>query len=286
LLCRINSIDDSSATHHGNVFKSGAQNRRDRRKRLVQLRANPAANSSPQAILPSTTPSLPPPSCIGKLEIFFKSVLGQGSHGTIVYKGRLENRDVAVKRLLREFTEVADKEIDLLIRSDEHSSVVRYFAKEFDGNFVYLALELCDCNLRQLVENNMWATYNIPTHGHPARPNLQGDAGMHVKRALQQLVDGVVYLHRLGIVHRDLKPLNVLVSSRMRLKISDMGLARKLEQDQSSFETVAGGSFGWRAAEQILGKKCNKSVDVFTIGCLLCVDSRFSPRLSFTHMKC
>jgi serine/threonine-protein kinase/endoribonuclease IRE1 len=187
-----------------------------------------------------------------------------------VYKGRLEHRDVAVKRLLREFTEVADKEIDLLIRSDEHSSVVRYFAKEFDGNFVYLALELCDCNLRQLVEFDKWSTYNIPTVGHPPRPNLQGHAGAQVKRALQQLVDGVVYLHRLGIVHRDLKPLNVLVSSRMRLKISDMGLARKLEQDQSSFETVAGGSFGWRAKEQILGKKCNKSVDVFTIGCLLC----------------
>ena len=65
----------------------------------------------------------------------------------------------------------------------------------------------------------------------------------------------------------------------MRLKISDMGLARKLEQDQSSFETVAGGSFGWRASEQILGKKCNKSVDVFTIGCLLCADNLFLDRL-------
>ena len=255
----------------GIVVKTAAMNRRERRKRLQKLKESA---TQPTAVLPSSTSSLPPPSCIGKLEIFFKSVLGQGSHGTIVYKGRLENRDVAVKRLLREFTEVADKEIDLLIRSDEHSSVVRYFAKEFDGNFVYLALELCDCNLRQLVENNMWATYNIPTTGSPPRPCLQGDAGSQVKRALQQLVDGVVYLHRLGIVHRDLKPLNVLVSSRMRLKISDMGLARKLEQDQSSFETVAGGSFGWRASEQILGKKCNKSVDVFTIGCLLCAYSQ------------
>jgi serine/threonine-protein kinase/endoribonuclease IRE1 len=256
----------------GFVVKTAAMNRRDRRKRLQKLKEE--GSSLPKAILPSTAPSVAPPSCIGKLEIFFKSVLGQGSHGTIVYKGRLENRDVAVKRLLREFTEVADKEIDLLIRSDEHSSVVRYFAKEFDGNFVYLALELCDCNLRQLVENNMWAAYNIPATGSPPRPCLQGDAGGQVKRALQQLVDGVVYLHRLGIVHRDLKPLNVLVSSRMRLKISDMGLARKLEQDQSSFETVAGGSFGWRASEQILGKKCNKSVDVFTIGCLLCAHSQ------------
>ena len=260
------------AASRDGTFKTPAQVRRERRKRLVLLRSNPTSkNMPPQAVLPSTAPSLPPPSRIGKLEIFFKNVLGQGSHGTIVYKGRLENRDVAVKRLLREFTEVADKEIDLLIRSDEHSSVVRYFAKEFDGNFVYLALELCDCNLRQLVENNMWAVYNIPATGHPPRPCLQGDAGIQVKRALQHLVDGVVYLHRLGIVHRDLKPLNVLVSSRMRLKISDMGLARKLEQDQSSFETVAGGSFGWRASEQILGRKCNKSVDVFTIGCLLCV---------------
>lgn len=46
------------------------------------------------------------------------TVLGYGSHGTIVYKGLLEGRRVAVKRMLTEFHARADREIRLLIESD------------------------------------------------------------------------------------------------------------------------------------------------------------------------
>ena len=41
----------------------------------------------------------------------------------------------------------------------------------------------------------------------------------------------------------------------MQLKISDMGLSKRLEGEQSSFETLAG-TWGWRAPEQILGDRC------------------------------
>lgn len=43
-------------------------------------------------------------------------------------------------------------EIDLLIKADAHPSVVRYFAKEEDGDFVYLALELCETSLAALLD--------------------------------------------------------------------------------------------------------------------------------------
>lgn len=95
------------------------------------------------------------------------------------------------------------------------------------------------------------------------------DGGRLVKGALAQLVSGIVHLHELGIVHRDLKPANVLVGSRLKFKISDMGLSKKLEMDQSSFETQSSGSFGWRAAEVIHGTRCGRSVDVFALGCVM-----------------
>lgn len=46
------------------------------------------------------------------------NVLGYGSHGTVVYKGLLEGRPVAVKRMLTDFHARADREISLLIESD------------------------------------------------------------------------------------------------------------------------------------------------------------------------
>ena len=50
-----------------------------------------------------------------------------------------------------------------------------------------------------------------------------------MRQALGDLVSGVSFLHALGIVHRDLKPLNILVTQGGQLKISDMGLSKRLE---------------------------------------------------------
>ena len=78
-------------------------------------------------------------------------ILGYGGHGTIVYKGVVDKRQVAVKRLLSMYHTSADREISLLIESDGHPNVVRYFLKEIRGDFVYLALELCDMSLNDLI---------------------------------------------------------------------------------------------------------------------------------------
>ncbi len=53
--------------------------------------------------------------------------------------------------------------------------------------------------------------------------------GFKMRQALGDLVSGVSFLHALGIVHRDLKPLNILVTQAGQLKISDMGLSKRLE---------------------------------------------------------
>jgi hypothetical protein len=84
---------------------------------------------------------------IGSLVIHEK-VLGYGSHGTVVFKGSLNGRPVAVKRMLSQFNRSAEREISLLIRSDGHPNVVRYFFKEQKSDFVYLALQLCQMSLK------------------------------------------------------------------------------------------------------------------------------------------
>jgi len=236
---------------------------------------------------------------VGRLRVHTGSILGHGSQGTIVYVGELDGRKVAVKRLLSTFVDVALGEVDLLMKADAHPNITRYFAKEEDGDFIYLALELCDTSLASHVEEHSnanssdisaefcrrqeeGAAQQEPVSS-PSESNVNKSTGardvcvgsaqgwMEVDRAQQllaDLLDGVSFLHSMGIVHRDLKPGNVLLTAAGRIKISDMGFSKRLDNGQSSFDTVHAGTMGWRAPELLLKQRCTKSVDIFAVGCI------------------
>lgn len=88
---------------------------------------------------------------IGKLTVT-QRILGYGSHGTIVFRGSMDKRPAAIKRVLSAFYCLAEREISLLLDSDGHTNVLRYYAKEQHGEFVYLALELCSMTLADIIE--------------------------------------------------------------------------------------------------------------------------------------
>lgn len=192
---------------------------------------------------------------IGHLQLDTLHVLGRGSHGTIVYKGSFGGREVAVKRMLLDFYDIASHEVRLLQESDGHPNVVRYYDRESAGDFLYIALELCPASLEEVVQK----PDNYPT--------LVGPNGLDMPDVLKQITLGVQYLHSLKIVHRDIKPQNILVSATKmvlsnpsavqppRLLISDFGLCKKLEGDQNSFRATtahAAGTSGWRAPELLV----------------------------------
>ncbi len=103
-----------------------------------------------------------------------------GSHGTLVYDGLLDGkRPIAVKRLLVAFVEAAKQEIALLIASDLHANVLRYYAFEQDGDFVYVALERCHSSFGALIDghceeavvperyhDHVWADVVSPPHAN------------------------------------------------------------------------------------------------------------------------
>lgn len=248
--------------------------------------------------------------------IISDKILGYGSHGTVVFEGTFENRPVAVKRMLLDFYDIANHEVRLLQESDDHPNVIRYFCSQSSESekFLYIALELCLCTLEDIIEKPQ----KVADLSIPKRNDI-----------LYQLASGLHYLHSLKIVHRDIKPQNILVANvkkpshlkkeaialeqiqyenNVRLLISDFGLCKKLEHDQSSFRATtqhaASGTSGWRAPELLLnhdlleispdsissvhsngltsstsaassstlytsgGKRLTKAIDIFSLGCV------------------
>ena len=78
--------------------------------------------------------------------------------------------------------------------------------------------------------------------------------------------------HRAGIVHRDLKPANILFSADGVPKITDFGLAKKLEEDEGHTHTgQVMGTPSYMAPEQARGdtKSAGPPADIYSLGAIL-----------------
>ncbi|KAJ0693771.1 putative protein kinase IRE1 family [Helianthus annuus] len=202
---------------------------------------------------------------IGKLVVSGKEI-AKGSNGTVVFEGIYEGRKVAVKRLVKAHHDVASKEIQNLLVSDQHPNIVRLYGCEYDRDFVYLSLERCDCSLYDLIKYKMYSK-----SFQPCRPN--GYPSADLLKLVRDIVVGLVHLHDLGIIHRDLKPHNVLIvkGKRLSCKLSDMGISKRLVADVSSLgpNATGSGSSGWQAPEQLCHGRQTRAMDMFSFACVL-----------------
>ena len=70
---------------------------------------------------------------MGNIEVDTDKQLGTGSNGTLVFAGRFDGRDVAVKRMLIQFYDIASQETRLLRESDDHPNGKQRWCSEVSG---------------------------------------------------------------------------------------------------------------------------------------------------------
>ncbi|MCO5584951.1 hypothetical protein L7F22_038883 [Adiantum nelumboides] len=91
-----------------------------------------------------------------------------------------------------------------------------------------------------------------------------------IKSFLQQILNGLNYLHGRGILHRDLKADNLLVDFNGIVKISDFGTVRKSEDIYGNVASMSmQGSIFWMAPEVLSRAGYSAKVDIWSLGCVV-----------------
>jgi eukaryotic-like serine/threonine-protein kinase len=97
----------------------------------------------------------------------------------------------------------------------------------------------------------------------PLPPREAADLTMQVAEAMH-------YAHDKGVIHRDLKPGNVLLDLQGRPKVTDFGLAKKLQGDSGLTQTgQVMGTPSYMPPEQAEGKEVGPLADVYSLGAVL-----------------
>ncbi|XP_034070469.1 receptor tyrosine-protein kinase erbB-2 isoform X2 [Gymnodraco acuticeps] len=185
-------------------------------------------------------------------------VLGAGAFGT-VYKGvwapEGENVKIPVAiKVLRENTSPkANKEI-----LDE-----AYVMAGVASPYVCRLLGICLTSTVQLVTQLM--PYGCLLDY--VRENKDRIGSQFLLNWCVQIAKGMSYLEEVRLVHRDLAARNVLVKNPNHVKITDFGLARLLDIDETEYHADGGKvPIKWMALESILHRKFTHQSDVWSYG--------------------
>lgn len=153
--------------------------------------------------------------------IQFGGVIGRGGMG-VVHHATWNNQKVAIKSL--PLDSALNKETQILF-SLHHENIVRVLAFSNDNEVLqhYLVMKYYPHSLDKFVfQAGKWSS--------PENWRI---------RCLKETATGLDFLHRKNVLHLDLKPHNILVDENWHVVLSDFGLSRVMQTQQTHQTTVS-----------------------------------------------
>ncbi|CAN0891256.1 Probable LRR receptor-like serine/threonine-protein kinase At1g53430 [Linum grandiflorum] len=187
--------------------------------------------------------------------------IGEGGFGP-VYKGMLSDGGVIAVKQLSSKSKQGNREFVNeigMISALQHPNLVKLYGCCIEGNQLLLVYEY--------LENNSLARALFGNREGKLMLDWQTR-----KRILLGIAKGLYYLHeesRLKIVHRDIKATNVLLDRDLNAKISDFGLAKLDEEENTHISTRIAGTIGYMAPEYAMRGYLTDKADVYSFGIVI-----------------
>ncbi|KAL5100924.1 hypothetical protein RYX36_005251 [Vicia faba] len=199
----------------------------------------------------------------------FQSLIGRGSSAS-VFKGILnDGTSVAVKRIdAEERGEREFKSEVAAIASVHHVNLVRLFGYCNSSSAPrYLVYDF--------ISNGSLDCWIFPKRDDSQRRSRRSGClswNLRYKVAID-VAKGLAYLHhdcRSRILHLDIKPENILLDESFRALVSDFGLSKLTNKDESqaAMSTIRG-TRGYMAPEWVLEKGISDKTDVYSYGMVI-----------------
>ncbi|GMP67674.1 hypothetical protein CsSME_00027583 [Camellia sinensis var. sinensis] len=185
----------------------------------------------------------------------FDKKLGEGGFGSVFQGTLIEGTNIAVKRL-NGFSQVKKSffaEVET-IGNIHHVNLVRLIGFCVEKSYRLLVYEYMS---NGSLDTWIFQRHQELTLGWQSR-----------RKIIMDIAKGLTYLHeecRQNIFHLDIKPQNILLDELFNAKISDFGLSKLIDKDQSQVVTMMRGTPGYLAPEW-LSSIITKKVDVYSFG--------------------
>ncbi|XP_010942956.1 LRR receptor-like serine/threonine-protein kinase FEI 1 isoform X1 [Elaeis guineensis] len=187
-----------------------------------------------------------------------ENIIGTGGFGTVYGLAMDDGNVFALKRIMKTnegLERFFDQELEIL------GSIKHRYLVNLRG--------YCNSPSSKLLIYDYLPGGSLDEVLHERSEQLDWNARLNI---IMGAAKGLAYLHHdcsPRIIHRDIKSSNILLDGNLEARVSDFGLAKLLEDEESHITTIVAGTFGYLAPEYMQSGRATEKTDVYSFGVLV-----------------